>query len=225
MIGAKHLRTALVIVISAGATPAGAQSPARPGAIELAVGPLWTRGAAAGRGEANETTGAGTPFPLFSASTRVAARTGVEGRLTIRIRGNVEAQGAVSYSRPELRIAATNDIENAAPVSATEQMQDLIVSGGALWYPPLWRARLHLAPFVSAEAGFVRAVHEARTLVETGALFQFGGGANVTVRTTTGRMKAVGLRIDARAVVPPRSVVFDTAHVTPAFGASMFVRF
>jgi len=202
-----------------------AESSARLGTIEVAVGPAWISGATVRAADANETRPEGGTFRLFSTSTTLGSRTGIEGRLGVRLTENVEAQGAVSYATPELRVALSNDVESAAPVTATERIQQFGFSGGALWYPPYRRAHARFIPFLSGELGYLRSLHEGGMLVETGALYQVGGGMKLMLRAGTGRLKAVGVRLDGRAVFRPKGIVFDAVHVSPAIGASLYARF
>ena len=80
----------------------------------------------------------------------------------------------------------------------------------------------HGAPFISAGAGYVRAVHEDRILVDEGVLWHAGGGVNLVLRSSPGT--TLGLRLDARALFQS-GVVNGGVHASPAVGASAFLRF
>jgi hypothetical protein len=85
-----------------------------------------------------------------------------------------------------------------------------------------WRLGDHATPFVSAGAGYLRALHEDRVLVDEGALWHLGGGIDLVLRPSQSR--ALGVRLDARAVFQ-RGIVDDDVHAAPVFGASAFLRF
>ena len=82
-------------------------------------------------------------------------------------------------------------------------------------------------PFVEGGAGYLRQLYDTRALVETGQTFHAGGGVNFTALSRQGRrVRALGLRVDVQALVRTKGVALDNrAHVSPAAGASLFVRF
>jgi hypothetical protein len=82
-----------------------------------------------------------------------------------------------------------------------------------------------LAPFVEAGAGYLRLLHDERTLVETGRTYEAGGGIKYAFRAATAGVKAIGLRIDARAVARTKAGIFDDPRISPAGGASIYLRF
>src|SRR5205085_12047598 len=104
--------------------------------------------------------------PLFSANTTLSRALFAEMRVALRLSRHVEAEGAMSYGKPQLRIAATSDAENAAPVTATERVEEFRFTGGLLWYPAGFSADSRVAPFVIGEAGLLRALHEELTFVQ-----------------------------------------------------------
>jgi hypothetical protein len=208
------------------AEPARAQSAVQPGRIEIAVGARRTGGLSIAAGDATETTPSGTAFRLFTASTTLASATSFEARVGVRITRRLEAQLSGGYGTPQLRISVSNDIENGAAVTSTERLQQFTVRGGAVWsLSPL--GRWGFAPFVTAEAGYLRELHEANTLVQSGRVFEIGGGAKYPF-TSNGRrrFKQIGARLDARAVLRANGAAFDhSLHVAPAVGASLYLRF
>jgi hypothetical protein len=99
------------------------------------------------------------------------------------------------------------------------------MGAGAVWYLPFRTSRL--SPFVRGGAGYLRQVHEERTLVETGQYYDVGGGVKwLAVARTSGLVNAVGARVDVRAMVRRKGIAFDDGgHTSPAVGVSAFVRF
>jgi hypothetical protein len=226
----RNLATAfLVIAVSAlhaSVTLAQPASP-EPGRVEVSAGSLWIGRQVLGSTSANETTGAGGTFALFQASTELASLSGLEGRVGVRVWRGVEAELEASYGKPQLKISIGNDTENAAQVTAVETIQQITVGAGVVWSVPYrpWRGRL--MPFVTAAAGYLRAVHEAQTLIEAGRYYQVGGGVKVLlVSRSRSFFKGLGVRADARAMMRSKGVSFDAAgHASPAIGASVFLRF
>ena len=219
---------ALIIVSTIAVTAARAQSSApQPGRFEVALGSLWVGHQALGSNNANETTSAGGSQKLFGTSSELAGAAGFEGRVGVRLRRSLEAEGEASYAKPPRRIAISGDIESAAPATATETIQQFTVGAGVVWYLPGRARPTRVAPFVMAGGGYLRQLHESGTLVETGRFYQFGGGVKyLLVSHPTRPLKGVGVRLDVRALVRSKGVAFDSGHSTsPAIGASLFVRF
>jgi len=214
---------ATLIVLTTGGHSARAQTAARPGRFEFAAGPRWTGGLSLAAGDASETTSTGTAFRLFTTSTTLAGATSLDARFGVRIARRLEAQVSGSFGEPTLRISVSSDVEGAAPITATERIQQFAVRGGVSWSLPGPR-RFRFAPFLAAEAGYLRELHEAHTLVQAGRVFEFGGGASYPF--TSQGSKEVGARLDARAVLRSRGVVLDDdLHVAPALGAGLYLRF
>jgi len=125
-----------------------------------------------------------------------------------------------------LNVALSNDTENAAPVVATETMQQLMVGGNVVWYLPAG-GTARLAPFATGGGGYLRQLHEEGTLVDTGRYYQFGGGVKyLFFSRPAGRLAALGVRVEARAVLRAKGVAFDEKlHASPALGGGVFLRF
>jgi hypothetical protein len=82
-------------------------------------------------------------------------------------------------------------------------------------------------PFVTMGAGYLRQLHDAKTLVETGQTYHVGGGAKLAmVSRMDGRLKEIGLRMEARACIRSGGVALDDrAHAAAAITAALFARF
>ena len=82
-------------------------------------------------------------------------------------------------------------------------------------------------PFVTGGVGHLRQMHEERTLSRPGCTISVGGGVKwLLFARPRGLVNAIGVRVDARAVVRTKGVAFDDGgHASPAVGASAFVRF
>lgn len=198
-----------------------------PGRLEVAIGALWIGHQALGSNDANETTPGGSKLRIFSTSSDLASVAGFEGRIAVRLMRSLEAEVEASYGTPQLNVTISNDIENAPPVTAIEQVEQFTVGAGVVWYVPLRQWSSRLAPFATAGGGHLRQMHEERTLLETGQYYQVGGGVKVLLFSRSrGLVNAIGARVDVRAVIRMNGVAFDDGgHAAPALGASAFVRF
>jgi len=206
---------------AASAQPVGADA----GRLELSAGAAWLGSQSLGSATAAETTSTLSTLPLFSTTSTLGGAPMVEGRVGWRVLRALSAEADASYSRPELRIAAAGDAEGAAALTAVERIQQFTIGGAIVWHLPIGMSRAE--PFVTAGGGYLRQLHENATLVQTGRYYQFGGGLTVPLASRRrSRRAALGLRIDARAMVFVDGVAFDSsAHVAPVVGASLFVRF
>ena len=176
---------------------------------------------------ATETTGSGAATPLFNTSSELGSAFGVEGRIGVRVARSLVAEADASYLKPQLRIATSADTEAAAPVTATETVEQFTIGGGVLWYLPGGHRSPRFAPFLMAGAGYLRQLHEQGTLVGAGSFYQAGGGANLLLMSTRRfHTRGVGARVDLRALIRSKGIAFDGGStMSPAAGVSAFVRF
>jgi hypothetical protein len=192
------------------------------GRYEVAAGVRFVGPEPLGKVDATETTASGGTFRLFTADSTLAALLRFEARLNVRLLPALRIEATGSYGASDLKIALNGDAESAAALTATERITQFTIEGAAVIELTRWQMGAHGAPFVAAGAGYVRALHEDRILVDEGVLWHAGGGVNLALRSSPGR--TLGLRLDARVLVQS-GVVNDGVHATPAFGASAFVRF
>ena len=217
-----------VISVGYGRAAAAQSSPAAgPGRLEVSFGALWVGQLALGSNDANQTTPGGGNLKIFTTSTGLAGAAGLDARVAVRVLRSLDAEVEGSYGTPQLKVSINSDIESAPAVTATDTLQQFTIGAGAMWYVPLLRRMPRLAPFVFAGGGYMRQVHEQRTLVDTGQYYQAGGGVKWPfVERARGFVKGIGVRVDARAMVRRKGVAFDDrGHTSPAVGASAFVRF
>jgi hypothetical protein len=170
--------------------------------------------------DANETNPGGGSFRLFTADSTLHALVGLEARFGMRVSPAVRLEATGSYGASDLNVKLNSDVEGAAGVTASERIRQFTLEGAAVIEPARWRFGARGAPFLSAGAGYVRALHEGRVLVDEGALWHAGGGVNLLL----GSSPRLGIRLDARALFQ-RGVINDGVHASPAFGTSVFLRF
>lgn len=200
-------------------------SDAEPGRLELAFGTRWIGSQPLGSRPATETTPASGTLTLFESSSTLNSVPGFEGRVGWRIARSLTAEAEASFAQPDLAIAITKDAEGAPATTLVERVQQFTIGGALVWSLPVGARRVR--PFVTGGGGYLRQLHENATLVQTGRYYQFGGGVTVLLASRPDSfLRAMGLRIDARGIVRVDGVAFDsTTRLTPAAGASFFVRF
>jgi hypothetical protein len=206
--------------------PARAQSHPLPGRIEAAVGVAWAGRTSLGSIDATETTGAGGVSRIFSTTTEIASAAAIEGRVAFRLPRRLEVEATAAYATPLIKTTISNDVEASGTVVATETISQFTFGGALLWYVPQ-RELSRLRPFLALGAGYVRQLHESKTLAATGQSYQIGGGVKYLFGSTpTSRLRAIGVRADGRLVAARKGVAFDDGtRFAPALGASFFVRF
>jgi hypothetical protein len=217
----------LLALVGRVSTAAAQPASAIPGRLELGAGLLWTGAQPLGSRDANLTTGAGSTLRLFSSTSDLLAATGFEGRVGVKLTRAVDAEVLASYAARQLRTRVSNDTENSANATVTESVKQYNVGAGVIWYVVKTGSSGRARPFVTAGASYLRQLHEAASLVATGQTYHFGGGAKLLLASRPRKsLKVVGIRLDARAVVRTKGITFDGRRsISPAVGASLFVRF
>ena len=210
--------------------PARAQSaPATgPGRLEVAIGAAWVGSTSFGSRDANETTGTGGTRRLFASSTELAAGSGLDAHVGFSLTPRLEAEAYLSYTRPELQTRIDSDTETSnAPLTIADTIQQFAIGGAALWYPGPSLSRRRFRLFVRGGIGALRQLENDGTLIVTGREYEAGGGVKMMFTSrNSGFWKGIGARADARAVIRQKGIAFDdSARVSPAVGASIFVRF
>ena len=221
------LAASLTVLIPALPVPALAQPAPIAGAFEVAGGVRWTGALSNGTQGARETTPSGSRFSLFETRTSLAPETGFEGSLSFRLGPSVDLRGSAGYARSDMRTAISSDVEGIPDIVASEAVTQLAVEGALVVRLSNWHPTDRATPFVSGGGGYLRHLHEGRTLIENGTTFHVGGGLDYLL-TTAGRggVKTTGLRVDVRSVWREGGVAFDDrSRVSPAVGVSLFARF
>jgi hypothetical protein len=204
-------------------TAAGASAQGR---FEVSGGGAFTGGVDFGRQEAtltpNSTTG-GAPTVLFRTDSSLEGAVGVQGRLGFALTSSLTLEGGVRFTRPVLRIRATDDFEDADDVNADETLSDYLFDGSAVWhFGDASSARA--VPFVFGGAGYFRSLHEGSSVVEDGLEYHAGGGLKWWFGSGASRF---GLRVDASMSVRARGELDldDGSRVVPVATGSLVWRF
>lgn len=229
-----NARSALIVAVllAGAAATASAQgvrnATPRPFRLTASVGAWLAGGYPIGQRAAElrrNSTGTDAPFTLFEAAASFDRTPGVEAHLTFAVTTSVSIEGGVAYSRPRVQIAVTGDVEGANGEFEGETTSEYVVDASVLWRIRGVRPQARLAPFVRAGGGYLRQLHERRTLVETGQVYHVGGGVQYLLRSDP-RQRPVGLRGDVRANIRKDGIELeDKARVYPTVSGSAFVRF
>ena len=220
----KRVDLLLGIGLLLGSTTVEAQAPGR---LEAAIGVRWIAATSLGASEASATRATGGRLTLFTTESQLDPVKSVEGRLGVRIAREIQIEASASYGESGVTTSIGADVEGIPDSVAAESLKEFTVEGAVVWQLERLRFGSRVVPLVSAGGGYMRRLHEDRTLAETGGIYHVGVGVSVLLaQRTGGRLRAVGLRADGRGVVRTGGVVFDDRRrVTPAAGASLFVRF
>jgi len=196
------------------------------GRITVGGGLEWMGSASYGSADATEVTPTGGSFTLFSTASRLTTGAGVGVKVGVRLTRLFEVEAEGAYLRPSIETKISGDFEGAQSLTAADRLRQFTVEAAALYRLGRWQSS-PVRPFLSVSAGYLRQLHEGDALAATGRIYGFGGGVRLPFMTaTTGRMKALGLRADARAVVRTKAAALDgRGHTSPAIGVSLFATF
>jgi hypothetical protein len=210
----------------ASAVPAGTAA-AQEGRLVAGVGVRWLGKMPSGAVDATETAPNSTRYRLFATDTVLASAAQIDTSVGVRLTRAIEAEVSASYGSADLRTQIASDVEGIPDAKAAETVNQLALEASLLVHLARWAIAGRATPFATAGGGYLRHLHEGRTLAETGSIYHVGGG--VTLLLGSGRqgwLKGTGLKVDARAVARAGGVAFDERpHVAPALGVSFFARF
>jgi hypothetical protein len=222
--------TLAVVVTLAAASSATAQTIDRPvHRFDATIGALWLGGAELGSEDA-DLRQSGTPpgdFTLFSTDTRIDASPGFDGRVAYWLTRSIALEAGFVWSRPIVRTRVTDDVEDVEDLTLEEDLDQYFVDIGAVLLLDRFSMGGRTVPFVSGGAGYLRQLHEGRTLVETGQAYHVGAGLRHWLHVRdTGFLRAAGLRVDARLYMLVNGVAFDDgARPHGAISGSLFLTF
>ena len=170
--------------------------------FEASIGGLWIGGAALGSTQAeiraNNLTP--TPFRLFAAETSEAAAPGLDARFAYWLTRSIAVEAGFVRVRPELRTRVSGDAESSTTLTVAERLDQYFIDVNVVWLLERFRFG-RTVPFVSGGAGYLRQLHEGRTLVETGQVYEAGGGLRHPVLSGVGWFRTIGLRVHGRVYV------------------------
>lgn len=224
----RSLVIAATVALCLGAsTIASAQSSqAEQPRLAVSVGAQWLGSTSIGGLDAVETPNGRGTGTLFRTASEFRGGLGASGSVAVRLTRGLWAESSVRYHAARITTEVTEDVEGANG-AATESLQHFQLEGGALLMPDAWQIGGSVQLFVSGGAGYVRQLHSGQTLAEDGLSLYAGAGVVIWLPQRPGRaFRAVGIRLDPRAVFLRDGVAFDDRlHLAPAFAASLFLRF
>jgi len=217
------------VVFLGAAVPARAQSSPelRAHHITINAGLLWSGGYDVGTATAqlrgNGSGPSAPPFTLFTANSRLKSTIAPEIRVGVALTPRLAIEGGASFSSPSIGVAISADAEAPPQELAGEELQQYVFDGGVTWQLPVSTGP-RLALFVSGGGGYLRQLHEERTLGETGQVYYTGAGARYWLRGGHGTTKALGLRGDVRVNFRRQGIDFeDKMRTYPRFSVFLFV--
>lgn len=215
-------------ILAATGTAVAQDAPSlRPRHVTIGAGLAWSgaydMGVATAQLRGNGTTATPPPFTLFRADSHLTTATMPDLRVGIALTRRMAFEAAVSLSHPHIGVLIAGDAEAPSQALLGEELEQYVFEGGMTWQPPIALGR-NLAPLVSVGAGFLRQLHEDRTLAETGEIYHAGGGLRYWLRGRSGATKALGIRADARVNIRRRGIDFeDKMRTYPTFSLALFV--
>jgi hypothetical protein len=220
---------ALAAAPDAYAQPAVSPSPV-PHHLSVSAGLFWSGGYDIGDATAqlrgNAVGATAPPFTLFRAESSVAATAGLDGRVGFAITRRLMVEFGMSYQRPGITTALSQDAEATAVAIDAERLSQYVFDAGALWQLSRIRLGARARPFVLAGGGYVRQLYDDRTLVEHGSVYYAGGGLRYWLRGGDGQRHAAGLRADGRLQWRIDGVEFEgRTRVMPALTVHAFFEF
>jgi hypothetical protein len=165
------------------------------------------------------------PFTLFSSASTVDSIAGVEGRVGFTFTSNLAVEVGGAFARPKVSTEIAADPEAASQLLEGEELQQYLFDAGAVWQLP-FRLGRRMRPFVSGGFGYLRQLHQDRTLIEQGQIYYAGGGLRYWMRGGDGVKRSLGLRADARATWRKDGIDFENRmRLFPTLTLGAFVEF
>ena len=218
----------LVIVLALGAGTAHAQEAPdlRAHRLVLDGGVMWSGSYAIGDRSAqlrgNAAGSSPPPFTLFSATSEVGPTASAIVRVGFTLTPRLVIEGGGAFGMPRVRVAIAQDAEAGQQQLEGEQLQQYLVDAALVWHLPMrWGTRLR--PFIIGGGGYLRQLHEERTLVETGQIYYGGVGVRYWFHGGAGATRGFGMRGDVRANVRRDGIDFeDKTRVFPTVAVHLF---
>lgn len=163
------------------------------------------------------------PFTLFNVDTRMAPSPGGEVRVGVAIGSRFTIEGGALLARRQLAFRISGDRESSAQQFDGETVQHYLFDGGLLWELPVLRSP-RVRTFASGGAGYLRQLHQDRTLVESGQIYYAGGGMRYWLRGRPTSARSLGLRGDLRLNLRRNGIDFeDRTRIYPTLSFLMFL--
>ncbi len=206
---------------------AEAQSASDLSRFQVAGGLIWTGSYPIGESAADLLQNApGQPPPpltLFRTSSSFESTPGVEARFGVAITRRLMVEVGGAFSKPKVHVEISQDTESSATSFEGETVSQYVVDVTLIWELPV-PSTARVRPFAIGGGGYLRQLHEDRTLVETGQLYHVGGGARLFFHGAASG-HPFGIRADVQAAFRRDGIEFEekrrvmpTASVLVFFG-------
>jgi hypothetical protein len=163
-------------------------------------------------------------FALFSADSHLASAAAPAFRVGFALTRQLAVEFGAARSTPHIGVTISGDAEAPNQELAGEAIQQYAFDGGVSWQLPASFGRM--APFLVAGGGYLRQLHEDRTLAEGGRIYYAGGGARYWLRGGGRAAKALGVRGDVRVNLRQDGIDFENKmRAYPTVSASLFIGF
>lgn len=222
------IATALILGV---VVPASAQATDVPPVrrLEVDAGAGWLGGTDLGATDATLRTPsrATDTVRLFSLDSRFAAASTFHVRAGLAVNRRFGIEGGLTVSHPELQASVSDDAEAAPPITVAERIDQYSVDASVIVLIRELGLGGRTIPFVTAGAGYLRQLHEGRTVVEQGHAVHAGGGVkHRLLARSTGLLRGAGLRADVRMYFMSGAVEFEESpKPRTAVSGSFFVTF
>lgn len=171
----------------------------------------------------NATGSANQPFALFVADSRISRSIGGEVRVGVALSRRVAIEGGAAFARPRIAVTISADTEAGAQSLDGESLQQYLFDAALAWHLPK-PASLPVGPFLLAGAGYLRQLHQDRTLVESGQVYYAGAGARYWLKGGPDAPRSLGLRGDVRVNLRRNGIDFENAtRVFPTASLHFFL--
>jgi hypothetical protein len=219
------------LLVALAAAPASAQGTASDNRhrIEATIGGLWLGGAGMGSAQADLRSNNATapaPFRLFSTESTMAGAGGFDGRVAYWITRTLAVEAGFVRVQPDLRTEISGDAETGSSFTVAERLDQYFIDANVVWLVERLRFRQRTVPFVSGGAGYLRQLHEGRTLVETGRVYEIGGGVRHELAGRLSFIRSLGLRLHGRAYfLEDGFQLEDEGRTQGAFSGAVYIVF
>jgi hypothetical protein len=200
-----------------------------PRRLEAIIGAGWLAGAAMGSPDANLRAAEAdrAPLRLFGTDNEFAAASTIQLGAGVALNRRFGIEGGVTLSHPEVRTSLRDDLEGAPAITVAERIDQYGVDAGLVFMVHELGIGGRTLPFVTAGVGYLRQLHEGRTVVEQGHFYYAGGGIkHWLMARNAGLVRGAGLRADARMYFMADGISFDDGPRShAAISGSLFLTF
>ena len=219
----------MVVFTAASAARAQTPSDAGSGRIEIAGGGGLLSGAPFGDTDANLRGNSQNvqPYRLFASESRLDRSPSVHLRAGVPLGRRFGLEGGVTWMRPTISTLTSHDVEGAADMTISEQVDEYFFDGGITVALNALRIGARATPFIAAGGGYLRQLHEGHTIIEHGQVYYAGGGLKYALRSRpAGPMRGIGVRVDARTYVTSGGIVLEKGpRPRGAISGGLYLRF